>query len=169
LKPYLRGATRNRSATISRTNRLLRDEEGANPILLRRIAMACALTRFGLLCRELRNLQNRSMGDQAKALECDIYYISGIETGKIVPPNEYIEKFGRWLSLNNTQYESLRKRRKTNIIDLRQRFSTSNQSNSMRLFRKVSKMAPSQIRDFRTKMQGEAENDRRLSGPVEVS
>jgi hypothetical protein len=131
--------------------------------------MACALTRFGLLCRELRNLKNRSMGDQAKALQCEVHYISAIETGKIVPPSEYVDKFGRWLKLNKTQYESLKKRSKPNIIDMRQRFSTSNQSNSMRLFRKVSKMGPNQIRDFRTKMQGEAENDRRLSGPVEIS
>jgi transcriptional regulator with XRE-family HTH domain len=131
--------------------------------------MACALTRFGLLCRELRGLQNRSMGDQAKALDCDVHYVSAIETGKIAPPDEYIEKIGHWLNLNHSQCETLKKRNKANIIDLRPRFSTSNQSNSMRLFRKVSKMGPSQIRDFRTKMQGEAENDRRLSGPVEIS
>jgi len=131
--------------------------------------MASVLTRFGLLCRELRTSQNRSMGDQATALKCDVHYVSAIETGRIAPPEEYIEEFGRLLNLDNTQYASLRKRSKTNVIDLRQKFSTSNQSSSMRLIRKVSKMDPSQIRNFRTKIKGEAENERRLSGPVEIS
>jgi hypothetical protein len=131
--------------------------------------MASVLTRFGLLCRELRNSRNQSMGDQAKALECDVHYVSAIETGKIAPPDEYIEKFGRWLGLDTTQCASLRKRSKANVIDLRQKFSTSNRSSSMRLFRRVSKMDPSQIRNYRAKIQGEAGNERRLSGPVEIS
>jgi len=129
--------------------------------------MASALTRFGLLCRELRSAQNRSMGDQAKEWGCHVHYVSSVETGKIAPSDEYIEKFSRWLNLNDAQCQSLKKRSKRNVVELRQRFSTSNQSNSMRLFRKISKMDPTQIRNFRTKIQGEAENDRRLSGPVE--
>jgi transcriptional regulator with XRE-family HTH domain len=131
--------------------------------------MACALTRFGRLCRDLRHSKNQSMGDQAAVLECEVHYVSPVETGKIEPTSEYIEKFSRWLQLDHIQYDSLKKRSKANVLDLRQRFSTSNSSTSMRLFRKVSKMGPTQIRRLGTKIQGEAENDRRFSGPIEIS
>jgi transcriptional regulator with XRE-family HTH domain len=130
--------------------------------------MASALTRFGLLCRDLRGSQDRTMGDQAEALQCDVCYISAVETGRTPPSDEYVEKFGRWLNLEDSQYQTLKKRSKATVIDMRHRFSTSNRSNSMRLFRKISKMDPSQIRNFRRKIEGEAENDRRLSGPVEI-
>jgi len=109
------------------------------------------------------------MGDQAVAMKCEVYYVSGVETGKIVPPAEYIEKFRQWLQLDDSQYNALKKRSKSNVIDLRQRFSTSNQSSSIRLFRKISKMDPMQIRRLRPEVQDEAKNDGRLSGPIEIS
>jgi transcriptional regulator with XRE-family HTH domain len=128
--------------------------------------MACALTRFGLLCRDFRISKNRSMGDQAEAMKCAVHYVSAVETGKIEPSDDYIETLGRWLQLNDSQYNALKKRRKANIIDLRQRFSTGDRSSSVRLFRKISKMDPMQIRRLRPKTQEEAKNDGRLSGPI---
>lgn len=131
--------------------------------------MACALTRFGLLCRDLRISKNQSMGDQAAAMKCEVHYVSAVETGRAEPTAEYIEQFSRWLGLDESQHQTLRKRSKSNITGLQTRFSKSNQSTSMRLFRKVSKMGLSEIRRLNPKLQGEAENDRRLSGPPEVS
>jgi hypothetical protein len=109
------------------------------------------------------------MGEQAEALKCEVHHVSAVETGKIEPSDEYIEKFRRWLGLDDSQYNALKKRSKANVVDLRQRFSTSNRSSSIRLFRKISKMDPMQIRRLRPKMQDEARNDGRLSGPIEIS
>jgi transcriptional regulator with XRE-family HTH domain len=131
------------------------------------MAMACALTRFGLLCRDLRISKNKNMGDQAAAMSCPVHYISSVETGKIDPTVEYIETFCRWLELDDAQRETLRKRNLSSVVNLR-RFSKSNQSTSMRLFRKVSKMGPLEIRQLKPKLQDEARNDRGLSGPVEI-
>jgi transcriptional regulator with XRE-family HTH domain len=109
------------------------------------------------------------MGDQAKAMGCEVHYISAIETGKIAPTIEYIESIRDWLRLDDTQYKALVKRSKSSVIDLRNRSSNGNQSSSMRLFRKISKMDPTQIRCFGKKIHGEAENDGRFSGPTEIS
>jgi hypothetical protein len=108
------------------------------------------------------------MGQQAADLGCAVHHVSDIETGRIPATEEYIEAFSRWLNLEESQRVSLRRRNKINVTVLRNG-STGNQSNSMRLFRKISKMDSNQIRGFRIKMQGEAENERRLSGPAEVS
>lgn len=110
----------------------------------------------------------KTMGDQARALGCNAYEISSIETGQTEPTAEYLKKLSDWLDLDDAQYKALLKRSENNVIDMRQRFSTSNKSTSMRLFRKISKMDPTQIREFRKKIHGEADNDRRLLGPPEV-
>ena len=130
--------------------------------------MASALTRFGILSRALRNSHDRTMGQQAAALGCAVHYVSDVETGRSPPTDEYIDAFSRWLNLEESQREALKRRNKINVISLRNG-STSNKSYSMRLFRKISKMDSNQIRGFRIKMQGEAEDERRLSGPAEVS
>src|SRR5262245_56518228 len=121
--------------------------------------MATALTRFGQYCRDLRIAKNKSMGDQAEAFRCDVHYISSVEVGKTKPHDGYVDKFRDWLHLNETQHADLLKRAKSNVVEFRQRVSTSNNSQSMRLFRKVSQMDPNQIRKFREKIKGEAEDD----------
>ncbi len=121
--------------------------------------MANALTRFGNHCRDLRIVGSFSMGDQAQALDCEVHYISAIETGKIAPPTEYLEKLRGWLKLNDGQYEVLLKRTKFSVVDIGHHFSTSNHSTSMRLFRKISKMDPTQIRKFREKIDDEDDDD----------
>src|SRR5580704_11318575 len=131
------------------------------------MAMASALTRFGMLCSALRISHGRTMGQQAAALGCAVHHVSDIETGRALPTGDYIDAFSRWLNLGGSQYEALKKRSKSNVLSLRTAGSSSNNSTSMRLFRKVSKMDSVQIRHFRTKIQGEAGNERRLSGPAE--
>jgi hypothetical protein len=108
------------------------------------------------------------MGDQAKAFGCEVHLISAIEMGKAAPTAEYIDKFRLWLNLNDSQYKSLLRRSKNNVIELHQRFSGTDQSSSMRLFRKISNMKPAQIRKLGGKIRGEAADDRRLSGPPEI-
>lgn len=121
--------------------------------------MACALTTFGKHCRELRVAKNQTMGDQAKALSCDVHHISSIETAKLTPNSEYLEKIRQWLLLDDKEFAILKRRTKSNIVNMKPVFSTSNNSTSMRLFQKISKLEPDQIRKFRTKIEGEVEDD----------
>ncbi len=108
------------------------------------------------------------MGDQAEALGCAVHLISAIETGRVAPTADYLESFRSWLALDDAQYKSLLRRSKNNVVELRHKFSAGEKSSSMRLFRKISKMDPAQIRYFGKKIHGEAENDRRFSGPTEI-
>jgi hypothetical protein len=109
------------------------------------------------------------MGQQAAALGYPIHHISGVETGKTAPSEEYISTFALWLGLGETEIEALRRRAKSNLVSLHSAAALSNNSNSMRLFRKVSKMDSRQIRAFRTKIEAQIENERRFSSPPEVS
>ena len=122
--------------------------------------MASALTRFGHYCRELRTTNSKDMGAQAEALGCAVHYISSIETGRIAPPSDYVEKLGKWLRLDHRQVDELIKRTRSNVIEFRNRGSVSNNSSSMRLFRRISKMDSNQIRKFRRKIDDEASDDR---------
>ncbi len=106
--------------------------------------MSSALTRFGILSRAIRSSHDRSMGEQAEALGCAVHSISDIETGKTSPSDEYIESFCRWLDLPKSQLDALKKRSKSNVVNLKGG-SFSNNSSSMRLFRKISKMDSTQI------------------------
>lgn len=122
--------------------------------------MASALTRFGHHCRGLRTACGKDMGAQAEALGCAVYEISSIETGRIAPSTEYLAKLGKWLNLNDRQYDELVKRARSNVIDFRTRGSFSNNSSSMRLFRRISRMGSNQIRRYRKKIDDGAHDDR---------
>jgi transcriptional regulator with XRE-family HTH domain len=123
--------------------------------------MAGALTKFGILCRTLRNKNNFTMGDQARALQCEVHEISAIESGRVAPSEEYVQDFRNWLGADDTDHYLLLKRGKSNVVGFNPTFSTKNNSTSMRLFRKVSKLDANQIRAFRKKIeiQPEPEND----------
>jgi transcriptional regulator with XRE-family HTH domain len=118
--------------------------------------MANTLTRFGQYCRALRTSRDLTMGDQARAFDCPIHSISSIEAGRETPTDKYIERFRKWLDLDETQYSDLIKRTRSNVVELRRKRSYTNNSTSMRLFRKISKMSPDQIRSFGTQIEGEA-------------
>jgi transcriptional regulator with XRE-family HTH domain len=122
--------------------------------------MASALSRFGHHCRGLRTSCGKDMGAQAEALGCEVHEISSIETGRIAPSGEYLEKFRRWLNLNDRQFDELKKRAHNNVIDFRTRGSVTNNSTAMRLFRRISKMRSNQIRRYRKKIDDEVHDDR---------
>jgi transcriptional regulator with XRE-family HTH domain len=119
--------------------------------------MASALTRFGQYCRDLRSDYKKSMGDQGDQLGCAVHYISSIETGRIAPSMDYIEKFRTWLNLSDSQYQEAVKRSRGNVVSLQDRASLSNNCTSMRLFRKISKMDSDQIRKLGKKIQSEVQ------------
>lgn len=113
--------------------------------------MANALTKFGQLCRDLRSQHDKSMGDQADAFGCLPYEISAIEVGKTRPEREYIAKFVNWLRLSEHQRRDLEKRIGSNVIPFLRAQSGGDRSTSMRLFRKISKMNPGEIRGIKKK------------------
>jgi transcriptional regulator with XRE-family HTH domain len=108
--------------------------------------MTSALSRFGQHCRNLRMSRTLTMGEQADALACTIPHISAVETGRLAPSEEYLDKFSDWLQLDSGERRILLSRTNSNVIPL-PKFITNN-SASMRLFRKISKMAPCDIREF---------------------
>jgi transcriptional regulator with XRE-family HTH domain len=121
--------------------------------------MASALTKFGHLCRELRSVNNRTMGDQAEEMGIDVAFISAIETGGKTPMKDYVERFGNWLNLNQTDRRALQKRTEAAVLSFPPSKYITKNSSSVRLFRKISKMAPTQIRNFRKQGLGENKDD----------
>jgi hypothetical protein len=121
--------------------------------------MTNALTRFGQRCRDLRTSRNRTMGEQSDYMACPTYVISSIETGRQHPSDEYIDSFRAWLHLTDREHSDLVVRLRSNIVKF-PKFTTTN-SASMRLFRKISRMNPGEIRKFR-KINDEAKDDGRL-------
>lgn len=123
--------------------------------------MTSALTRFGEHCRDLRRLHGKNMLDQAAALGLPVHQISSIETGQVLPKDDYVGKFANWLSLNEREQHELKKRIpiSDNVISFPGKTAVAEKTTTMRLFRKISKMKPREIRRFRLKFAGEAENE----------
>jgi transcriptional regulator with XRE-family HTH domain len=121
--------------------------------------MACALTRFGQHCRDLRSQRGLTIGDQADALGTEPCEISAIETGKKPFPPLYSQKLGEWLRLNDKESRELLKKIENNVVAFHRDVPGGPRTSAMRLFRKISKMNPSQIRDFRKNPWLEAKND----------
>jgi hypothetical protein len=96
------------------------------------------------------------MGDQATALACSIPQISAIETGRLAPTADYLRKLSDWLQLDSGECRVLLSRTTGNVIPFPK--IITNNSASMRLFRKISKMAPSDIRKF-SKQHREVRDD----------
>jgi len=106
-----------------------------------------SLTAFGAACREIRTLRNYKMVDQARAFECSPSFISLVECGAKQPPEGYVEKFGRWLQLDNVTQKHLQllADARLNVIP----FLPSNKERAAaarRLFRRINKMSPEEIR-----------------------
>jgi transcriptional regulator with XRE-family HTH domain len=101
------------------------------------------------------------MLDHAEALGLPVHQISGIETGQISTTDDYLRKLADWLGLNEREMQELRKRVPVpnNVISFRGKTAVAEKTTTMRLFRKISKMKPREIRRFRLKFAGEAENE----------
>jgi transcriptional regulator with XRE-family HTH domain len=120
--------------------------------------MANTLTRFGQYCRALRIERDMTMADQALAFDCPTHFISSIELGREAPTEQYLNQFRKWLTLSESEYGDLIKRIRGNVVELRRRREYSNNTTAMRLFRKISKMTPEQIRRFGGQIEGEAKD-----------
>jgi hypothetical protein len=90
------------------------------------------------------------MIDQAKFFNCSPSFISAIETGDKHVPEGYVDKFCLWLSMSPStkkQLQMLADIRTPNVI----RFTPLNKEKAAaarRLFRKINKMTPAQIRNL---------------------
>lgn len=120
-------------------------------------AMACALTRFGQHCRELRAQRGMTIGDQADALGAEPHEISAIETGKSPPPPHYSQRVSDWLGLNEQEKRELLKKIESNVVAFRHSTAGGERTTAMRLFRKISKMNPNEVRRFSKKPPPEAQ------------
>jgi len=118
--------------------------------------MACALTRFGQHCRDLRSRRGMTIGDQADALGSEPHEISAIETGRSPLPPRYSEKFVAWLQLNEQEKRELLRKTESNVVAFRHHTAGGDKTSAMRLFRKISKMDPNEIRSFSKKPPPEA-------------
>jgi transcriptional regulator with XRE-family HTH domain len=118
--------------------------------------MACALTRFGQHCRELRSRRGMTIGDQADAFGAEPHEISSVETGRSPLPPQYSQKLADWLRLNDQERMELLKKVESNVVAFRRNTSSGDKTSAMRLFRKISKMKPGEIRRFSKKPPPEA-------------
>src|SRR6187200_257965 len=107
--------------------------------------MTNALNRFGTFCREARAKQELTMAAQAEALGHDVVDISAIESGKVIPTGQYVQQFCEWLKIPSAKRAEFEKRVPQNatIIAFPRR---KDGSSTVRMFRKVSKMSPAEIR-----------------------
>ena len=118
--------------------------------------MASALTRFGQHCRELRSRREMTIGDQADAFGCQPYEISSIETGKSPVPPQYSRKLIDWLRLSDQEQRELLRKIDSNVIAFPRHTAGGDKTSAMRLFRRISKMHPNQIRSYGKKPPPEA-------------
>lgn len=110
--------------------------------------MSTVLSRFGQRCRDLRIAKKLTMGDQAKFIGCSVSEISLIECGSRTPPDDYLDKFRELVTLDDEEFRDLKRRIRSNVIELNRIKTLGENGRSMRLFRKISKMNPDQIRAF---------------------
>ena len=120
--------------------------------------MASALTRFGGLCRDLRSSRNKTMREQSEATGYEVTYISAIEAGGQRPTEEYVESFRNWLNLGEREAAEISKRR-SSVVAFPSVKHVAKNSASIRLFRKISKMQPDEIRKMTKRRESEANDD----------
>jgi transcriptional regulator with XRE-family HTH domain len=121
--------------------------------------MTTVLSRFGQRCRDLRAAKGLTMGDQAERIGCSVNEISTIECGSRTPSDEYLESFREWIKLDDDEFRDLKKKIRSNVVELNRIKSMGENGRSMRLFRKISKMNPDQIRAFNKPPDSGARND----------
>ncbi|UGA46515.1 helix-turn-helix domain-containing protein [Bradyrhizobium quebecense] len=122
--------------------------------------MTSVLSRFGQRCRDLRISRGLTMGDQAKHIGCSVNEISLIECGSRTPSEKYLEGFRIWMKLDDEDFQELKKKIRSNVVELNRVKSLGEHGRSMRLFRKISKMNPEEIRAFNRPPDSGARNER---------
>jgi transcriptional regulator with XRE-family HTH domain len=122
--------------------------------------MTTVLSRFGQRCRDLRLAKGLTMGDQAKQIGCSVNEISSIECGSRTPPDTYLENFRRWMKLDDEEFRDLKRKIRSNVVELNRVKTLGEGGRSMRLFRKISRMNPDQIRAFKKPPDSGARDDR---------
>jgi hypothetical protein len=100
------------------------------------------------------------MGDQAEHIGCSVNDISSIECGARTPSDRYLESFREWISLDDDEFRDLKKKIRSNVVELSRVKALGENGRSMRLFRKLSKMNPDQIRAFNRPPDNGALNER---------
>jgi hypothetical protein len=100
------------------------------------------------------------MGDQARHMGCPVHEISAIECGIRTPSESYVESFRQWMNLDDDELTDLKRKIRSNIVELTRVKSTGINGRSVRLFRKISNMNPAEIRDFMKPPGSEARDGR---------
>jgi len=103
-----------------------------------------------------------TIGDQADAFGAEPHEISAIETGKLPIPPLYSQKLVQWLNLNEQEQRELRRKTDNNVVTFPRHVAAGDKTSAMRLFRRISKMNPNQIRNFGKKPPPEVKDDARL-------
>lgn len=99
------------------------------------------------------------MGDQAKRLGCTVSDISSIECGSRTPSDDYLQGFREWIKLDDDEFRDLKRKIRSNVVELNRIRALGEKGRSMRLFRKISEMNPDQIRAFNKPPDSGALND----------
>jgi len=89
------------------------------------------------------------MGDQATFMGLPVHEISAVECGIRTPSDQYVESFRRWTNLDDDEFADLKRKVRSNVVELTRVKSAGSNGRSIRLFRKISNMNPAQIRDFK--------------------
>jgi transcriptional regulator with XRE-family HTH domain len=121
--------------------------------------MTTVLSRFGQRCRDLRSAKDFTMDDQARHIGCSVNEISSIECGSRTPSDSYLESFREWIKLDTEEFRDLKRKIRSNVVELNRVKTLGEKGRSMRLFRKISKMNPNQIRAFNKPPDSGARND----------
>jgi transcriptional regulator with XRE-family HTH domain len=122
--------------------------------------MTSVLSRFGQRCRDLRVSRGFTMGDQARHIGCSVNEISLIECGSRTPPDEYLDSFRTWMKMDEEDFRDLKRKIRSNVIELSRIKSLGESGRTMRLFRKISRMNPDEIRAFNRPPDSGARNER---------
>jgi hypothetical protein len=114
------------------------------------------LTPFGLKCREHRIRLQKSLGEQATFLGIKTSELSEIETGNRPVPNEIPDRLGFWLGLHALEVSVLRQlaTANANVVYLNKKHRESR-----KLFRKINRLSPAEIRQLGQERYKEAIDD----------
>lgn len=101
------------------------------------------LTKFGSISRQLRMRNGYTLGDQSKHFNRSISELSQIETGLAKPDADYIRSFVQWTKASFVDHQELIKSSSSPL-----RTELPNDESNSRLYRRMNKLSPQQIRSL---------------------